>query len=198
MNLCIRLTSHFAEATNSRKNLGDNMLSRYMKIFYCVIALFPFGTFSFFPLICGSFGASGLLFAFAGIVLLDVFLSMLFLRIARCKVPNEPVKLSGLEVNDVDFLVAAMTYLIPFSTLLLSIEDADMLVMLALNLTMCMLLAILKGLRPSPFLLLLGYHCYKASIYNGVGGCLLITKKKIKNPKEVKYVIPIFDYAYLE
>lgn len=176
------------------------MLSRYMKIFYCVIALFPFGAFSFFPLICGSFGASGLLyaFAFAGLVLLDVFLSILFLKIARCKVPNEPVKLSELEVYDMEFLVAGVTYLIPFSTLLLSYENANILVMLALNLMMCMFLAILKGLWPSPFLLLLGYHCYKASICNGVGGCLLITKRKIKDPKEVKSVIPLFDYAYLD
>lgn len=174
------------------------MLSRFLKSFYYVIALFPFAAFSFLPLIYGSLGAYGLALALVGVVSLDVYLVKRFLKLARCKVPKEPVELSSLEVNDVDFLATTVTYLIPFSTSLLNVEDAIMLAVIALILMLFMLLVMQNSLMPSPFLALLGYHCYKASICNGVGGCLLITKKKIKDPKEVKSVIPLFDYAYLE
>ena len=167
--------------------------------FYYVIVLFSFAAFSFLPLIYGSLGLYGLALALVGVVTHDVYLVKLFLKLARCKVPKEPVEPSGLEVNDVNFLATTVTYLIPFfSTSLLNVEDAIMLVVIALILMLFMFLVMQNSLMPSPFLALLGYHCYKASICNGVGGCLLITKKKIKDPKEVKYVIPIFDYAYLE
>ena len=47
---------------------------------------------------------------------------------------------------------------------------------------------------PNPFLFLRGYHFYQIGIQNGVSGYVLISKRKIRNAKEIKRVNWVFEF----
>ena len=58
--------------------------------------------------------------------------------------------------------------------------------------------SMINTVQPNPVLIVCGYHFYKIQIKNGIGGCLLISKKKLKNKEEISNVIHVFDYVYLD
>ncbi|GEM_PF-5343706 len=174
------------------------MFGWFWKLPYYIVLVVPFVLFSFLPAINGKCGALTCLYVFLFIVVADMALVKLFLKKARSKLPQEPVEFSEVEIADGEVITAVLTYLVPLLTFFLDKENFALQIVIGVILCANLLPCLLRSVIPSPFLLFVGYHCYKASIRNGVGGCLLITKKMIRNPKEVKSAIHIFAYVYLE
>ena len=51
---------------------------------------------------------------------------------------------------------------------------------------------------PSPILSVMGYHFYQVNAANGISGYVLISKRKIRNAKDVKAVKRIFEFLLLD
>lgn len=113
-------------------------------------------------------------------------------------IPDTSISINSIEVNDESFLRALLSYLIPLTSIFIDNKDSDYLILIcSMVIIVCAIICFFRNVIVSPFLVILGYHCYKISVQNGVDGCLLITKDTIYSPKEITSAIQIFPYIFV-
>lgn len=119
------------------------------------------------------------------IVILRVTLS-----VAKRKLEVLPISITEVSNADKETIVFIFTYLIP----LLDISTP----MIIFLLTLFFLIIFTTNIYHfNPLLGLLGYHQYEIKTDDGIA-FILITKKTMKNTKQVKAIVQLTDYILLE
>ena len=102
----------------------------------------------------------------------------------------------NIESYDSWIINYVITYLFPFSSFV--IKEINLFILLGLSIIIFLILNLVLGVSPNPFLVLKKYHFYKATLKNGVSGYIIISKKKICNKKNITKVYRIFDYFLID
>jgi hypothetical protein len=86
--------------------------------------------------------------------------------------------------------------LLPFASLV--IADFNLTIILIVALVAVLVLPYVRSASPHPLLFVAGYHFYSIGIANGVNGYLLISRRKLRNKKQVQSVKRLFEYLLLD
>ena len=133
-----------------------------------------------------------------GIVgLLYAFFSIIIVRIGSKKLAIVPISVSSVDLNDKYSVVAIISYILPFSNLVLA--DYNTWLSLSIICVALLFIFISNVVWPSPILMLCGYHFYEVSTANGSNGLSMISKRKsIQDANSIKKVIILWDYFMIE
>lgn len=174
-------------------------MSIIAKIFYYLLSVLPFILFGYYPFIYSYFGLAYLLILSVIVFGSEIFIFDIFFKLIYKKLNKITIRIESVSVNDESFIGTFLSYLIPLSVFFIEkMKNNNILLICTMVVSGCLILSVLRNVIISPFLLFFQYHCYKINIVNGVGGCVLITKRTITSPKDVLYVIQIFPYFYIE
>ena len=78
------------------------------------------------------------------------------------------------------------------------IEDYNLFLFCVISIAIVLVIPIINSAMPSPILSVMGYHFYQVNAANGISGYVLISKRKIRNAKDVKAVKRIFEFLLLD
>jgi hypothetical protein len=142
--------------------------------------------------------AKAIVISVIGVVgLLYAFRSIMIVRTGCKKLEIVPISVSSVRSNDKLSIIAIVTYVLPFSNLILK----DFSVWLTLSIIGIVLLFIVLSntVLPNPILMLRGYHFYEVTTVNGSEGISMISKRKsIQDAKTIKKVFTVWDYFMIE
>lgn len=142
--------------------------------------------------------AKAIVISAIGIIgLLYAFRSVLIVNIGRRKLEIVPICVSSVRSNDKLSIIAIVTYVLPFSNLIL--KDFDVWLTLSIIGIVLLFIVLSNTVLPNPVLMLRGYHFYEVTTANGSNGLSMISKRKsIQDAKTVKKVIILWDYFMVE
>ena len=171
------------------------MLSNIAKAFYYIFSLAPLVILSICPLIYPKLGHLTLIIVLLSILLV-VAIYYGFIVFIKKSIAESTICVQSVEVNDESLLGTLLTYIIPLIGFFFSVPKLIFISVVGLMFLITMFY--LRIVIVSPFIVLLGYHCYKISIKNGVSGCLYITRRNIRSSKEITHAIQVFPYVFWE
>ena len=129
--------------------------------------------------------------------LLYAFRSFLIVRTGCKKLEIVPISVSSVRSNDKLSIVAIVTYVLPFSNLIL--KDYNVWLTLSIIGIVLLFIVLSNTVLPNPVLMLRGYHFYEVTTVNGSDGISMISKRKsIQDAKTIKKVITLWDYFMIE
>ena len=129
--------------------------------------------------------------------LLYAFHSFLIVRTGCKKLEIVPISISSVKSNDKLSIVSIVTYVLPFSNLILK-DFNGWLTLLIIGIVL-LFIVLSNAVLPNPILMLHGYHFYEVTTVNGSDGISMISKRKsIQNAKTIKKVITLWDYFMIE
>ena len=129
--------------------------------------------------------------------LLYAFRSFLIVRTGCKKLEIVPICVSSVRSNDKLSIVAIVTYVLPFSNLIL--KDFNVWLTLLIIGIVLLFIVLSNTVLPNPILMLRGYHFFEVTTANGSDGLSMISKRKsIQDAKTIKKVIILWDYFMVE
>lgn len=78
------------------------------------------------------------------------------------------------------------------------IDEWNLFILAGISLTIGVVIPFINCAIPHPLLFFRGYHFYNLTTENGISSYILISKKKIRNKKEIKLVGRIFEFLLIE
>ena len=135
--------------------------------------------------------AKAIVISIFGIIgLLSVFISIIIVRTGCRKLETVPISVSSVKSNDKLSTAAIVTYILPFSNLIL--KDFNVWLTLSIVGIVLLLIILSNTVLPNPILMLRGYHFYKVTTVNGSDGLSMISKRKsIQDAKTINRVITL-------
>ena len=105
-----------------------------------------------------------------------------------------PITINVTDVSPHDAWVVAyiFSYLFPFASM--AVDDYNLLLFIAIPAAVVLVAPFVNSAVPNPFLFLRGYDFYRVSAQNGVSGYILISKRRIRNSKDIKRVNRFSDF----
>lgn len=129
--------------------------------------------------------------------LIYAFRSVLIVRTGCKKLEFVPISVSSVKSNDKLSIVAIVTYVLPFSNLML--KDFNTWLTLSIIGIALLFIILSNTVLPNPILMFRGYHFYEVTTVNGSDGIPMISKRKsIQNAKTINKVITLWDYFMIE
>ena len=104
--------------------------------------------------------------------------------------PSITITVTDVSPHDAYIVTYIISYLLPFVTMV--IEDYNLFLFCVISIAIVLVIPIINSAMPSPILSVMGYHFYQVNAANGISGYVLISKRKIRNAKDVKAVKRIF------
>ena len=138
----------------------------------------------FIPLVC--------VIAFA-VLLLLFMASFLY-----CKkyVPPISIRISDISSCDGWIVTYLISYALPFASI--ALKNFNVILSGVIAFTIIVVALFVNSAIPNPLLFLCGYHFYHISTENGVSNYVLITKRKLRNNKSIKYIKRLFEFLLLD
>jgi len=130
-----------------------------------------------------------------GVVLLMVLFGISFNYGCKHLSPIN-VRVTDVSANDTWILGYIISYLLPLTSLI--IDEWNLLVCVIIGVFICLLIPFMNSAIPHPLLALKKYHFYQISTENGISSYVLISKKNIRNKKEIQVVGRIFEFLLIE
>ena len=106
--------------------------------------------------------------------------------------PPITIKVMDVSPHDARIVAYIISYLIPFASM--ALDDYNLLLLFAISAAIVLVAPFVNSAIPNPFLALGGYHFYEITAENGVSGYVLISKRKIRNAKDLKRVNRVFEF----
>ncbi len=125
------------------------------------------------------------------VAVLLIILMVKSFNYGKCKLPKIAIHVTSVAPHDLPLISCIISYLLPLLSLAI---DGNTLLLSCIYFIVFIIILYMNTAIPNIILLLLGYHFYKISEKNGVSGYVLISKRKIRNPKEIRYVYRVFDF----
>lgn len=142
--------------------------------------------------------AKAIIISIIGIVgFMYAFYSVMVVKVSIRKLQIVPINVSSVKSTDKKSIVGIITYILPFSNLVL--KDYDFWLSIFV-LSLAILFVFLSNtVWPNPILILWRYHFYEISTANGSEELPLIsTRRSIQNAKTIEKVITLWDYFTIE
>ncbi len=128
-------------------------------------------------------------------LLLLVFMLIAFAYSKR-NLPSIPITVTDVSPHDSYIIAYIISYLLPFATIV--IEDCNLFLLCGISIAIVFVAPLINSAMPSPILFLKRYHFYQVNASTGVSGYVLISKRKIRNAKDIKTVKRIFEFLLLD
>ena len=126
------------------------------------------------------------------VTILLMMLMLVAFAYGKRNLPPIMINVTDVSPHDARIVAYIISYLIPFASM--AWEDYNLLLLFAISAVIVLVAPFVNSAVPNPFLALGGYHFYEITAENGVSGYVLISKRKIRNAKEVKRVNRIFEF----
>lgn len=106
------------------------------------------------------------------------------------------IRVTDISTDDLWLLGYVFSYLLPLANMV--IDEWNLFILAGISLTIGVVIPFINCAIPHPLLFFRGYHFYNLTTENGISSYILISKKKIRNKKEIKLVGRIFEFLLIE
>lgn len=127
-----------------------------------------------------------------GLAILLMVLMLLAFSYGKRNLPPITIMVTDISPHDAWIVVYIISYILPFASM--APNDYNLLLLFAISAIIIFVALFVNSAVPNPFLTLSGYHFYQITAENGVSGYILISKRKIRNAKDVKRVNRVFEF----
>jgi len=127
-----------------------------------------------------------------GIAILLTILMVVAFAYGKHNLPPITINVADVSPHDAWIVAYIISYLFPFASM--ALNEYNLLILFAVSAAIVFVAPFVNSAMPNPFLALGGYHFYQITTENGVSGYVLISKRKIRNAKNVKRVNRVFEF----
>ena len=106
------------------------------------------------------------------------------------------IRVTDVSTGDLWILGYVFSYLLPLGNMV--IAEWNLFILAGISLTIGVVIPFINCAISHPLLFFRGYHFYNLTTENGISSYILISKKKIRNKKEIKLVGRIFEFLLIE
>ena len=106
------------------------------------------------------------------------------------------VNIDTISVKDKISILPCLSYVILATKIMWS--EVNIWMLLSISIIMVIISLCRNEDMVNPILLLMGYKIYTIKLKTGIADCTLLSKKKLRNTKDVKQVYRMFEYLLLE
>ena len=106
------------------------------------------------------------------------------------------IRVTNVSANDIWILGYIISYLLPLVSMV--IEEWNFIILAIIAILVGILIPFMNSAMPHPLLVLKKYHFYQLATENGISSYVLISKRKIRNKKEIKVVGRLFEFLLIE
>ena len=127
-----------------------------------------------------------------------LLIALMFIAFAygKCSLPPITINVTDVSPNDAWIVAYIISYLLPLASM--AIDNLNLPVLFFVSAAIVFAAPFLNSSTPNLILFLGGYHFYKITAENGVSGYVLISKRKIRNVKDIKCVNRVFEFLLEE
>ena len=129
------------------------------------------------------------------VAVLLIILMVKSFEYGKRNIPQIAIHVTSIAPHDLSLISCIISYLLPLLSIAL---DGNTLLLSGIYFLVFLIVICMNTAIPNIILLLLGYHFYTISEQNGVSGYVLISKRKIRNPKEIRYVYRVFEFLLVD
>lgn len=171
------------------------MANTIQKLLYFFSAIAPVCiTFSVVLIIQGK----GIMFPviLISVSVIGVVLFIVSFRYGNKNVAPMTIRVTDVSTSDLWILGYVFSYLLPLGNIV--IDEWNLYILVGISLIISVVIPFINCAIPHPLLLFGRYHFYNLTTENGISSYILISKKKIRNKKEIKMVGRIFEFLLIE
>lgn len=171
------------------------MANTIQKLLYFFSAIAPVCiTFSVVLIIQGK----GIMFPviLISVSVIGVVLFILSFRYGNKNIAPMTIRVTDVSTSDLWILGYVFSYLLPLGNIV--IDEWNLYILVGISLIISVVIPFINSAIPHPLLLFGRYHFYNLTTENGISSYILISKKKIRNKKEIKMVGRIFEFLLIE
>lgn len=106
------------------------------------------------------------------------------------------IRVTDVSTGDLWILGYVFSYLLPLGNMV--IAEWNLFILAGISLIIGVVITFINSAIPNPLLFFSGYHFYNLTTENGISSYILISKKKIRNKKDIKAVGRIFEFLLIE
>lgn len=106
------------------------------------------------------------------------------------------IRVIDVSTSDLWIIGYVFSYLLPLANIV--IDEWNLFILAGIGLTIGVVISFINCAIPHPLLFFGGYHFYNVATENGISSYVLISKKKIRNKKDIKVVGRIFEFLLIE
>lgn len=107
------------------------------------------------------------------------------------------IRVTDVSTGDLWILGYIFSYLLPLANMV--IDEWNLFILVGISLIISVvIIPFVNSAIPHPLLFLVRYHFYNIATENGISSYILISKKKIRNKKDIKTVGRIFEFLLIE
>ena len=123
-----------------------------------------------------------------------LLIALMVIAFAYGKRSLPPILINVEDVSPHDIWIAAyiISYLLPFASM--ALDDFNLPLLFVVYFALVLVVSFVNSPIPNLILIFGGYHFYKITSENGVSGYVLISKRKIRNAKDLKSVYRVFEF----
>lgn len=171
------------------------MANTIQKLLYFFSAIAPVCiTFSVVLIIQGK----GIMFPIIliSVSVIGVVLFIVSFRYGNKNIAPMTIRVTDVSTSDLWILGYVFSYLLPLGNIV--IDEWNLYILVGISLIISVVIPFINCAIPHPLLLFGRYHFYNLTTENGISSYILISKKKIRNKKEIKMVGRIFEFLLIE
>lgn len=171
------------------------MANTIQKLLYFFSAIAPVCiTFSVVLIIQGK----GIMFPviLISVSVIGVVLFIVSFRYGNKNIAPMTIRVTDVSTSDLWILGYVFSYLLPLGNIV--IDEWNLYILVGISLIISVVIPFINCAIPHPLLLFGRYHFYNLTTENGISSYILISKKKIRNKKEIKMVGRIFEFLLIE
>lgn len=127
---------------------------------------------------------------------IGVLLFIVSFRYGYKNIAPMTIRVTDVSTGDLWILGYAFSYLLPLANMV--IDEWDLFILAGISLIIGVVIPFINSVIPHPLLFFSGYHFYNLTTENGISSYILISKKKIRNKKDIKSVGRIFEFLLIE
>lgn len=173
----------------------QKMANMFQKIIYYFSAISPIGI--VFSLVWVIQKKTYLVLAI--VMIFSLFFILLFVisfEYGKKRLAPISIRVTDVSANDIWILGYILSYLLPLVSII--IEECNFTVLAIVASMLGCVIPFMNSAMPHPLLYIKKYHFYQLATENGISSYVLISKRKIRNKKEIKAVGRMFDFLLIE
>lgn len=106
------------------------------------------------------------------------------------------IRVTEVSANDIWILGYIISYLMPLVSII--IDEWNFVILAIIAILIGIVIPFMNSAMPHPLLAIKKYHFYELATENGISSYVLISKRKIRNKKEIKVVGRLFEFLLIE
>lgn len=106
------------------------------------------------------------------------------------------IRVTDVSTSDLWIMGYVCSYLLPLANMV--IDEWNLFILVGISVIIGGVIPFINAAIPHPLLFFRGYHFYNLTTVNGISSYVLISKKKIRNKKDIKAVGRIFEFLLIE